>query len=72
VHVVELKLPVLSVENVTIPEGVAAVPPSVSVTVAVHVVASLTDTEDGEHAIEVEVVRVVAVSAKVLAAMLAE
>ena len=46
----------------TVPLGVLALPPSVSVTVAVHVVPTATSTEDGTHEIAVVVVRVSTVS----------
>ena len=49
-------------EKPTLPVGVLAVPVSVSVTVAVHVVPSATSTVFGEHEIEVVVVRVSTVS----------
>jgi hypothetical protein len=43
--------------KVTVPVGVDAVPAAVSVTVAVHDVAWLTNTVDGVHATVVVVVR---------------
>jgi hypothetical protein len=46
-------------EKLTEPVGVLAVPPSVSVTVAVHVVPTATSTELAAHEIEVLVERVV-------------
>jgi hypothetical protein len=69
--VVELKAPLLSVEKVIVPVGVTAVPPSVSVTVAVHVLPSLTAIEEGEHPRATEVVRVVAVRANADAVLVA-
>jgi len=44
-------------EKPTVPLGVLALPPSVSVTVAVHVVPTATSTEDGTQEIAVLVVR---------------
>ena len=49
-------------EKRTVPVGVLALPPSVSVTVAVHVVPIATSTEDGTQEIAVVVVRVSTVS----------
>ena len=49
-------------EKLTEPVGVLGVPPSVSVTVAVHVVPIATSTEDGTQEIAVLVVRVSTVS----------
>jgi hypothetical protein len=57
-------VPELSEENVTVPVGVETVPASVSLTVAVHVVASSTAIEPGEQDTVVEVVRATAVRAK--------
>jgi hypothetical protein len=62
-HDVGLKTPLDGEdEKPTLPVGVLLVPPSVSVTVAVHVVPSATSTDEGEHEIEVVVVRVLTVS----------
>jgi len=55
VHVAELKVPEPDAENVTVPDGVVG-EPLVSLTVAVHVVAVLTTTVEGEQETEVEVV----------------
>jgi hypothetical protein len=49
-------------ENPTVPVGVLTVPPSVSVTVTVHVPPTATSTEDGAHEIAVFVVRALTVS----------
>ena len=49
-------------EKPTVPVGVLFVPPSVSVTVAVHVVPTATSTEEGTQEIAVVVVRVLTVS----------
>jgi hypothetical protein len=49
-------------EKPTVPLGVLALPPSVSVTVAVHVVPTATSTEDGTQEIAVLVVRALTVS----------
>jgi hypothetical protein len=49
-------------EKPTLPVGVLAVPPSVSVTVAVHVVPSATSVDDGTQESAVVVVRVLTVS----------
>jgi hypothetical protein len=46
---------------VTVPPGVIAVPVLVSLTVAVHMVAAFTATEDGEQLAVVEDVRLVTV-----------
>ncbi len=62
VHVVELKVPVPVLANVTVPPGTIAVPGDVSVTVAVHVVTLLTTMEAGAQLIVVEVVRKVTVT----------
>ena len=51
----ELKVPEPDAENVTVPDGVVG-EPLVSLTVAVHVVAVLTTTVEGEQETEVEVV----------------
>ena len=56
-HVVELKVPEPDDENVTVPVGVTFVPLAVSDTVTVHVVRTLTLTEDGEQVTTVDVVR---------------
>ena len=57
-----MKVPVPLLVNETVPVGALAVPPEVSVTVAVQVVAEFTTTEDGEQLTLVDVVRVVTVS----------
>jgi hypothetical protein len=49
-------------EKLTEPVGVLTVPPSVSVTVAVHVVPSATSCDEGTQEIAVLVVRVLTVS----------
>jgi hypothetical protein len=49
-------------EKPTVPVGVLFVPPSVSVTVAVHVVPTATSTDEGTQEIAVDVVRVLTVS----------
>jgi hypothetical protein len=49
-------------EKPTVPVGVLALPPSVSVTVAVHVVPTATSTDEGTQEIAVVVVRVSTVS----------
>jgi hypothetical protein len=49
-------------EKPTLPVGVLAAPPSVSVTVAVHVVPTATSTDEGTQEIAVVVVRVLTVS----------
>jgi hypothetical protein len=69
VHVVELNVPELSEVKLTVPVGVVAVPRLVSVTVTVHVVASFTAIEDGEHVTVAEVVRFVAVIPKLEAVL---
>jgi hypothetical protein len=48
-HVVELKVPVLLVVNVTVPVGVTAPAPEESATVAVQVVATPVLTDEGLH-----------------------
>ena len=53
VHVVELKVPVLLVVNVTVPVGVTAPAPEASETVAVQVDAVLSRTLAGEHVTDV-------------------
>jgi len=58
VHVVELNDPAAPVLlNVTVPVGVIAVPTSLSVTVAVHVVEELVLMDDGLHTTAVRVLR---------------
>ena len=58
-----VKVPVPLLVKLTVPVGALVVPPEVSVTVAVHVVAELTGTEEGEQTTPVVVVRVVTVTA---------
>jgi len=65
VQVVELKVPVLLVVNVTVPVGVTAPVPEASATVAVHVLATLSRTLVGEHATVVELARMVEASVNV-------
>ena len=60
-----VNVPVPLLVNPTVPVGALVVPPDVSVTVAVHVVAELTATEAGEQLTLVVVVRVVTVTANV-------
>lgn len=60
-----LKLPPPGVEKPTDPVGVVALPLSMSVTVARHVVATPTDSEDGVHVTDVLVARVNTESAAV-------
>ena len=62
VHGEPVKVPVPLLVKLTVPVGALVVPPDVSVTVAVHVVAALTGTEEGEQLTPVVVVRVVTVS----------
>ena len=62
VHGEPAKVPVPLLVKLTVPVGALAVPAEVSVTVAVHVVAALTGTVDGEQLTAVVVVRVVTVS----------
>ncbi len=57
VHVEGLKLPDLALVKVTLPVGVTAVPGEVSLTMAVHVVAAFTGSEEGAHTTLVEVER---------------
>ena len=57
VQVAELNVPVELVVNVTVPVGVIAPVPELSVTVAVHVLGVLSKTLAGEHATAVVVVR---------------
>jgi hypothetical protein len=64
------KPPELFVVKVTEPVGAAFVPLSVSVTVAVHVEPWLIATEPGEHAMLVEVERLLTVRAKPVASEL--
>jgi hypothetical protein len=64
-HVVLLNVPVLLVENVTIPVGVIAPVPEASETVAVHVLAVLSRTLAGEHETAVEDARIVDARVKV-------
>jgi hypothetical protein len=52
-----LKPPLPSLEKLTVPDGVLAVPESVSDTVAVHDVKAPTDAEGVEHATDVDVKR---------------
>ena len=56
------KPPAPLVEKLIVPLGVVLVSPSVSLTVAVHVLGPLTTTEEGEQPRLVAVVRLVAVS----------
>ena len=64
-QVVEEKVPVLFVVNVTVPVGVTAPVPEESATVAVQVLATLSKTLAGEHATVVVVVRFVEARVKV-------
>jgi hypothetical protein len=64
VQVVLLKLPMPLLEKVMEPVGVVAVPPSVSLTVAVQVVALFRLSGLGEQLTDVEVVRVLTVRSK--------
>lgn len=64
VQLVELKVPVLLVVKVTIPVGVTAPAPEESATVALHVVATLSNTLAGEQETVVLVVRIVEVTVK--------
>ncbi len=61
-QLVALKLPAESLAKLTVPLGVLAVPVSVSLTVAVQVLALPTDTLAGVQLTVVVVVRVVAVT----------
>ncbi len=63
-HVVEVKVPVLLVVNVTIPVGVIAPVPEESATVAVQLVAVLSRTLAGEQATVVVEERMVEASVK--------
>jgi hypothetical protein len=65
VQVVELKVPVLLVVNVTVPVGVTAPVPDASATVAVQVEATLSRTLAGEHATAVVLARMVDARVKV-------
>ena len=64
-HGEPVKVPVPLLVNETMPVGALAVPPEVSVTVAVHEVGAFTATEAGEQLTPVVVVRWVTVSAAV-------
>ena len=64
-HGEPVKAPDPLVVKVTVPVGALVVPPDVSVTVAVHVVAVFLGIELGLHETPVVVVRVVTVSANV-------
>jgi hypothetical protein len=71
VHVVAEKAPAAPVEvNVTVPAGVVAPAPLVSVTVAVHVEACAIETDAGIHETVVEVVRRVPVTVPLVAPLL--
>jgi len=65
VHGVPLNVPVAVpvFVNATVPAGVDAVPADVSFTNAVHVTSCPTDTDVGEHAMAVEVVLFVTLTA---------
>jgi len=65
VQVVELKVPVEFVVNVTVPVGVTAPVPEASATVAVQVAEVLSRTLVGEHVPAVLLERMVDVSVKV-------
>ena len=65
VQVVLLNVPVLLLENVTVPVGVTAPVPEASATVAVQVLAVLSRTLAGEHATVVEDARIVDASVNV-------
>ena len=65
VQVVGLKVPVPLLVNATVPVGVTAVPPDVSVTVAEQVAAVLTATDEGVHETVVLVERRVTVTVAV-------
>ena len=54
-----VKVPVPLLVNETVPVGALALPPEMSVTVAVHVVPTLTATDEGEQLTLVEVARFV-------------
>ena len=60
-----MKVPVPLLVNETVPVGALAVPPEVSVTVAVHDVGAFTATDAGEQLTAVVVVRLVTVNAAV-------
>ena len=64
-HVVEVKAPVLLVVNVTVPVGVTAPAPDESATVAVQLVATLSNTLAGVQETVVVVERMVEVTVKV-------
>jgi hypothetical protein len=53
------KLPAPLLEKLTVPAGVILAPPSLSLTVAVHVVEAFSATEEGEQEAPVEVLRLV-------------
>ena len=63
-HVVEVKVPVLLVVNVTVPVGVIAPVPEESATVAVQLVAVLSRTLAGEQATVVVEERMVEANVK--------
>ena len=63
VHGDPVKVPVPLLVNETVPVGALVVPPDVSVTVAVQVVAAFTATEDGLQLTPVVVLRLVTVTA---------
>ena len=65
VQLVALKVPVLPVVKVTVPVGVTAPVPELSVTVAVQVVGVLSNTLAGEHDTEVALARIVDASTNV-------
>ena len=65
VHVVDEKVPVLLVVNVTVPVGVTAPVPELSATVAVQVLALLSGTLAGEQTTAVVVARFVEASVNV-------
>jgi hypothetical protein len=65
VHVVELKVPVEFVVNVTVPVGVIVPVPDASATVTVQVLGVLSSTLAGEHATVVEEARIVEARVKV-------
>jgi hypothetical protein len=65
VQVVELKVPVLLVVNVTVPVGVTAPVPEASATVAVQLLEVLSSTLAGLHATVVELERMVDANVKV-------
>ena len=63
VHGEPVKVPVPLLVNATVPVGALVVPADTSVTVAVHVEAEFTTTEEGEQLTVVVVRRVVTVTA---------